>query len=119
MPNLNAALACAQMEQLSFFIENKRMLASTYNDYFDGSELNFFKEPGNSISNYWLNAVVAGDKEKRTRFLDEAEGAGIMVRPVWRLMNRLPMYEKCWTDSLKNASWLEERIVNIPSSVRT
>ena len=118
MPNLNAALACAQMENLEMFVENKRETASAYASCFKLSNLRFFSEPEGCRSNYWLNTVLAEDEQMRNRFLEESNRSGIMARPAWRLISSLPMYENCVTDSLKVAKELEKRIVNIPSSVR-
>jgi len=117
MPNLNAALACAQLEQLDRFIENKRELANKYAQYFDQNDIFFFKEPEQSRSNYWLNTIILPDLEKRNEFLEITNKAGIMTRPIWKLTNKLPMFLSCQTDELMNSRWLEERAVNIPSSV--
>jgi aminotransferase in exopolysaccharide biosynthesis len=117
LPNLNAALACAQLEQLDKFIENKRELAGKYSDFFTKMGIAFVREPENARSNYWLNAIILEDLERRDRFLDFSNRSGVMTRPIWRLMNNLPMFQHCMTDGLMNASWLEERVVNIPSSV--
>lgn len=118
MPNINAALGCAQMEHLEAFVENKRELAELYSSFFKDTNLSFFREPKDCRSNYWLHAVLLEDKIARDRFLQETNDAGVMTRPVWQLMNRLPMFEKCQCGDLTNALWLEERVVNIPSSVR-
>lgn len=118
MPNINAALGCAQMEHLQEFVDNKRELADLYADFFKGSDIKFFTEPDGCRSNYWLNVVLLKDKIARDRFLEETNDAGVMTRPVWQLMNRLPMFKSCECGDLSNAEWLEERIVNIPSSVR-
>lgn len=119
MPNINAALGCAQMEQIEQFIENKRETSHYYQDYFrDNSEIAFFTEPENCRSNYWLNAVILKDKEAQLDFLTYTNDHGVMTRPIWELMNRLPMFEKCETDGLENTKWFADRIVNIPSSVR-
>ena len=118
MPNINAALGCAQMEHLQEFVDNKRELAQKYNEYFKGSGITFFSEPTNCKSNYWLNAVLLKDKACRDRFLEETNDAGVMTRPVWQLMNRLPMFGACQCGDLTDAEWLEARLVNIPSSVR-
>lgn len=117
LPNINAALGCAQMENLTRLLENKRAIASSYADFF-GSLLNvnFVAEPTQSTSNYWLNALVLGDKQARDVFLEELNEAGVMSRPVWRLMNELPMFHDCQSADLSDAKWLEERVVNIPSS---
>lgn len=117
MPNLNAALGCAQMEQLESFIERKRTLAKTYDDFLAGSDLIFVREPEGCRSNYWLNAVICENRIERDTLIKRTNEAGVMTRPVWQLMNRLPMYADCIAGSLNNAEWLEERIVNLPSSV--
>ena len=118
LPNLNAALACAQLEQLSAFIENKRELARRYQEFFESPAIPFIKEPEHARSNYWLNAVIMTDRKTRDKFLKATNEAGVMTRPIWRLMNKLDMYKDCQTDTLKNAQRLEDRVVNIPSSVR-
>lgn len=118
MPNINAALGCAQIEHLQEFVNNKRELAQKYIEYFKGSDITFFSEPADCKSNYWLNAVLLKDKACRDRFLEETNDAGVMTRPVWQLMNRLPMFSACQCGDLTDAEWLEARLVNIPSSVR-
>lgn len=117
LPNLNAALACAQLEQLKKFIENKRELARKYSGFFRELGIGFVEEPEGARSNYWLNAIILDNLESRDRFLAFTNKSGVMTRPIWKLTNKLPMFQKCQTDELKNAEWLEERIVNIPSSV--
>jgi perosamine synthetase len=116
LPNINAALACAQLEQLEGFVANKRRLAHKYAGFFEGIGIPFFKEPPGAFSNYWLNAVILPDLKERDRFLEMTNGAGVMTRPIWRLTNRLPMFEGCTHDGLETARWLEDRVVNIPSS---
>ena len=119
MPNINAALGCAQLENLDRYIESKRQVAAEYEAYFkniDGIE--FFTEPENSFSNYWLSAVVLKDKESQLDFLQQTNDNGVMTRPIWELMNRLPMFENCENDGLVNTVWFADRVVNIPSSVR-
>lgn len=118
MPNINAALGCAQMENLERFVANKRATAEAYKNFFSGTEIEFFPEPENSRSNYWLNAVLLKDKQAQQAFLAYTNDHGVMTRPVWRLMNKLPMFAHCQTDGLENTEWFEERVVNIPSSVR-
>ena len=119
MPNLNAALACAQMEQLDFFIKHKRQLAAAYKKFFEKSgDIVFVNESENARSNYWLNTVILPDRKTRNTFLEETNNAKIMTRPAWNLLHSLPIYANCQTDGLKNAEWLADRIVNIPSSVR-
>lgn len=118
MPNLNAALACAQLEQLDSFIDNKRKLAAEYQQFFSGFEISFIVEPEQSRSNYWLNCILLENREERDKFLEYTNSHGVMTRPVWTLLNKLEMYVDCQHDELTNSEWLEARIVNIPSSVR-
>lgn len=117
LPNLNAALGCAQLEQLESFIEAKRTLAAAYEAFFKGGALQFVKEPVDCRSNYWLNAVVCESKHDRDDLLNSTNKEGVMTRPVWALMNHLTMYQNCRRGDLTNAQWLEERVVNLPSSV--
>lgn len=119
MPNINAALGCAQMEHLEEFVLNKRETAARYAAFFKGVKgIEFFAEPDDCRSNYWLNAVILKDKEAQLDFLQQTNDNGIMTRPIWELMNRLPMFEKSENDGLKNTIWFADRVVNIPSSVR-
>ena len=119
MPNINAALGCAQMENLDRYVSNKRETAERYREFFSHiPDVEFVVEPANSRSNYWLNAVLLKDRRAQQSFLEYTNDHGVMTRPVWELMNRLEMFRGCETDGLENTVWLEERIVNIPSSVR-
>jgi len=118
MPNINAALLIAQLEKLNDFIVNKRNLANKYEAYFKSTDYNFFKEPKDSKSNYWLNSIILDEKLQRDQFLKETNDSGVMTRPIWNLMNKLPMFKDAQCDNLKNSEWLSERVVNIPSSVR-
>ena len=119
MPNINAALGCAQLEHLDEFIENKRQTAAAYTEFFKYiDDIDFFTEPENSYSNYWLNVVILKDKESQQAFLQETNDNGVMTRPIWELMNRLPMFEHCVHDNLENTIWFADRVVNVPSSVR-
>ena len=118
MPNLNAALLVAQLEKLNDFIINKRNLANKYEVFFKSMNYNFFKEPKDSKSNYWLNSIILKNKNQLDKFLDETNSKGIMTRPVWTLMNKLPMFKDVQCNDLKNSNWLAERVANIPSSVR-
>lgn len=119
MPNINAAIGCAQMEHLEEFVLNKRETANQYAEFFKViEEVNFFTEPANCRSNYWLNAVILKDKQAQHDFLQQTNDNGVMTRPIWELMNRLPMFEHCQNDGLKNTIWFADRVVNIPSSVR-
>lgn len=119
MPNLNAALACAQLEQLDQFIANKRSLADLYAGFFNGSGIQFVREIAGGKANYWLNTVVFPDSQHQQAFLKESNESKVMTRPVWKLMHTLPMFAGCQTDGAPNASWLQDRVVNIPSSFRT
>lgn len=119
MPNINAALGCAQMENLDKFLSNKRETAEQYKTFFANfTDIKFFCEPKDCRSNYWLNAVLVKNKEMQQEFLQYTNDNGIMTRPIWGLMNKLPMFSACQTDTLENTLWFEERVVNIPSSVR-
>lgn len=118
MPNLNAALACAQLEQLDQFIKNKRQLAKSYQDFFELREEEFVVESRDACANYWLNTIIFRDKDCRDAFLQYSNDNQVMTRPIWRLMNELPMFSQCMKGDLSNAKWLEERVVNIPSSFR-
>ena len=118
MPNLNAALACAQLEQLDGFLENKRKLAKEYQSFFATSGIQFRTETPETKANYWLMCVELENKIERELFLASTNANAVMTRPIWQLMYRLPMYAHCQRDEQFNAQFLEERIVNIPSSVR-
>jgi len=119
MPNINAAIGCAQMEYLEEFVLNKRETATKYVEFFQNiKDVEFFTEPADCRANYWLNAVILKDKEAQLEFLQQTNDNGVMTRPIWELMNRLPMFEHCQNDGLKNTIWFADRVVNIPSSVR-
>ena len=116
MPNLNAALLVTQLENLDKFISSKRKLANVYETFFNSNNYVFVKEPMDSKSNYWLNSILLKNKQQRDEFLDETNSSGIMTRPIWTLMNKLPMFGCAQCGDLKNSEWLEDRVVNIPSS---
>lgn len=129
MPNLNAALGCAQLEKLSVFsaqfsernkekgiLESKRLLAEEYREFFRDRDFEFFVEPENSVSNYWLNALIMKDKEERDVFLEFAHDQRVFCRPAWGLISDQVMYKDCLSGDLSNAKWLVDRIVNLPSS---
>jgi aminotransferase in exopolysaccharide biosynthesis len=118
MPNLNAALACAQIEQLNDFIENKRILAEQYADFFTRKGIFFRKEMPEARANYWLMCVQLENRSERDLFLKATNESKIMTRPIWQLMFRSPFFKSYQRDSQVNACFLEDRIVNIPSSVR-
>ena len=103
MPNINAALGCAQMEQLDEILKDKRETALRYKAFFtEIPEIEFFDEPIDCKSNFWLNAVILPDKTKQQEFLAFTNDHGVMTRPIWKLMNRLPMFSACQTDGLEN-----------------
>ncbi|XGC82253.1 LegC family aminotransferase [Bdellovibrio bacteriovorus] len=116
LPNLNAALGCAQMEKLPLFIEQKRKLAKHYEQFFANSDLQFITEPSYAKSNYWLNAVVCPDKNARDEYLTQLNANGVMCRPVWQLMHTLPMYQHCMRDSLNASEAMAATLLNIPST---
>ena len=117
LPNINAALLVAQMENLDRFLESKRELALSYEEFFKTSNIDFIKEPKDSKSNYWLQAVLLNGVTQRDEFLEFTNKNGVMTRPIWRLMNELEMFKACQCANLINAKYLEQRVVNIPSSV--
>lgn len=120
MPNINAALGCAQLEQIDRFLESKRATAKAYIDYFKDEPygIRYMVEPEGTRSNYWLNAVMLPDKETQLAFLEYTNDNGVMTRPIWELMNRLVMFKDAQHDELRNTIYLADRIVNIPSSVK-
>jgi perosamine synthetase len=119
LPNINAALGCAQMEQLPGFLANKRRLAERYLDIFDGvAGARIFREPEGAQGNYWLNTLVldgefAGDRD---RLLGELHAHGVRSRPLWTPMHLLPMYRDCPRARLDVAEDMHVRCINLPSS---
>lgn len=119
MPNLNAALACAQLEELNVFLENKQELSNLYKAFFaENKNVQYVDGIDETKPNYWLNAILFRDKEAQEAFLKISNENGVMTRPVWDLMNTLPMFKNCQHDGLENSKWLADRLVNIPSSVK-
>lgn len=118
LTNLAAALGVAQMENLETFIKKQRELAFSYDEFFKKSDMKFIKEPKDAISNYWLNAILLKDRKQRDEFLKYTNDHGIMTRSIWKLMNKLEMFKDCQCGNLSNAMWLEDRVVNISSSIR-
>jgi perosamine synthetase len=116
MPNLNAALACAQLEQLNMFIDNKRILAQEYSSFFKSKGINFRTELPQTKANYWLMCVELENKSERESFLKETNANGVMTRPIWQLIFKSSLYSGFQKDEQINAMYLEDRIVNIPSS---
>ena len=117
MPNLNAALGCAQIERLGDFLTVKAQLADQWDTFFNMRGADFVKSIDGNKANHWLNAIILDSKEDRDEFLKLTNENNVMTRPIWTLMSKLPMFKNCQTDGLENSLWLEERVVNIPSSV--
>ena len=117
MPNLNAALALAQLEFLPMFLENKRRLAVRYQEWGLKNNLQFACEPKNTKSNYWLNTVITKNKDEQLAMLEYTNNNGVMTRPVWIPMHKLSMNTNCLSAKLDNTEWLSDRLVNVPSSV--
>jgi dTDP-4-amino-4,6-dideoxygalactose transaminase len=130
MPNINAAIGLAQLEQLPQFLQSKRKIAQSYKEFFSidqfytersrsatNQPIIFVDEPSHSKSNFWLNCILLNSKEERDDFLKFSNEVGVMTRPAWTLINKLPMFESSQCDGLINANYIEERLVNIPSSV--
>ena len=118
MPNLNAALICAQLEQLNGFLLNKRELAEIYSKVFENTSVKFVNEIKDAKANYWLNTILFNDNNERDEFLKISNENGVMTRPAWDLMITLNMFLHCQHDGLINSKILYDRLVNIPSSVR-
>jgi aminotransferase in exopolysaccharide biosynthesis len=118
MPNINAALACAQLENLEAYIANKRELGKLYADFFANTPYQFIAEPPHTRSNAWLHSVLLSDRTERDAFLEFTNKNGVMTRPSWTLMNKLQMFSHCITANLDNAQFIEDRLVNVPSSAR-
>jgi aminotransferase in exopolysaccharide biosynthesis len=116
LPNLNAALGCAQMEELPSFLKQKRILANQYKNLFIDSDFAFVSEPSYAESNYWLNAVICPDTESRNLLLKETNEQGIMTRPIWQLMHRLPMFKNAMRGDLTHSEFIEAHLINLPSS---
>ncbi len=116
MPNLNAALGCAQIEQLEAMLVSKRKIAGQYESFFSDTGFKFVKEPDYAQSNYWLNAVLCPDLDSRNALLEKTNAEGVMTRPVWQLMHRLPMFANALRGDLTQSEWAEARLVNLPSS---
>ncbi|ABV85376.1 LegC family aminotransferase [Shewanella pealeana] len=116
MPNLNAALGCAQMEALENYLIQKRQLAGLYEGFFSGSDFKFVTEPGYARSNYWLNAVICPDKQSREEVLSVTNNSGVMTRPIWQLMHRLPMFKNAMRGDLSCSEFVEAHLINLPST---
>ena len=118
MPNINAALGVAQLEEIDRLVKNKRETASLYKDFFNGVGFPFFSEPESCRSNYWLNLFFLENREQKEAFLTYSNENDVMTRPAWRLMHKLTMFQKEFRQSLDMAELMEDTLVNIPSSYR-
>jgi dTDP-4-amino-4,6-dideoxygalactose transaminase len=118
MPNINAAIGCAQMERLGEILSGKRRLADAYSGFCERAGLQFVREPDGCRSNYWLNAVLLDDQTQRDEFLNRTNDAGVMTRPLWEPLHRLPMFKDRQAAGLENSEWLAARLVAIPSGVK-
>ncbi len=118
LTNVNAALGVAQMEYFDKILQNKKETANIYKNFFTGSEIDFFIEPKNCSSNYWLNVIHLKNRNDRDKFLEYTNSNGVMTRPIWCLMSKLEMYKKCQAGNLANSEKLEDIVVNIPSGYR-
>ncbi len=116
MTNVSAAIGVAQMECVDKYLTSKREIAAAYDTFFAGTNVTFFKERDFCKSNYWLNVVLLENREERDKFLTYTNDHGVMTRPIWTLMNKLHMFSNCPTMNLDNSLWLEDRVVNVPSS---
>ncbi|EPM3973907.1 LegC family aminotransferase [Vibrio vulnificus] len=116
MPNLNAALGCAQMEVLEHYLAQKRQLAHQYQAFFASSDVTFVVEPEYAQSNYWLNAIICADTQQRNELLEQTNAVGVMTRPIWQLMHRLPMFEQALRGDLTHSEFIEAHLINLPST---
>ena len=105
------------MEQLEDFVIIKRQIANRYNEWFSRTEYQFITEPEDCKSNYWFNSFLATDRKERDEILEYTNNEGVMTRPAWTPMHKLEMFSQCQKADLFNTIWLEDRLINIPSSV--
>lgn len=117
LPNLNAALGCAQLELLRPMLESKAAVADRYRRFCRERGVTFVDAPPGTTSNFWLNAILVDSRAERDEILKRTNEQGVMTRPAWTLMNELPMFSQAMHDGLPNSKWLDDRIVNLPSSV--
>lgn len=119
MPNINAALGCAQLEQLAAFLVSNRRLTAPYLNAFENiADLVPMQEPPSCQSNYWLQSMILGESTagQRDRILEATNDAGLMTRPTWMPMHKLAPYQACPHAPLSVTESLGSRIINIPSS---
>jgi len=117
MPNLNAALGLGQLENIDYFVKNKRSIYECYKNFSDNEGLKLFSEPENAFSNYWLNCFITDSENEKNKLLKMSNEQKIMMRPSWHPMHKLPMFKSNFKMDLTNTNFLNERIVCVPSSV--
>ena len=117
LPNLNAALGLAQLESLPEILNKKRVIAGKYQEWGEENGIQFVKEADNTKANYWLNTIITENMAQRDEMLEETNNNGVMTRPVWTPMHKLLMNSQCQKIELTNTDWLNERLVNVPSSM--
>ncbi|MEK5184089.1 LegC family aminotransferase [Solibacillus sp. FSL W7-1324] len=118
MPNINAALGCAQLEKMDEFLIQKKQLTSKYDELLKGlNGVKLFKQPTHSDSNYWLQTIILDETLDRDEVLAFLNEHGVMSRPIWQPIHKLQMYKKCPKANLQNTTVLEQTIINIASSV--
>jgi aminotransferase in exopolysaccharide biosynthesis len=118
MPSLNAAVGLAQLECFNTILSNKRETSRLYKQFFDSIGVRFITEPPDAKSNYWLNAILFNNRSERDEFLEYSNDNGVQTRPAWNLLHKLPPYQSCQHTETPNAGYIEDRLVNIPSSIR-
>lgn len=115
MPNLNAGLGCSQFKKLENMLKEKRKIADCYANFFDCLNVEFFQEPNNCRSNYWLNTIICRSPEQRDELIDETHAENVFTRPAWHLLPGLPPYKRSIKGVLTNANYLAPRLLNLPS----
>ncbi|MFA5816885.1 MAG: LegC family aminotransferase [Bacteroidales bacterium] len=116
LPNINAALGVAQMENLDLILKSKRLVAQKYFDFFAEKGIRTIKEISHARSNFWLNGIFLADKTQRDEFLQLANSQGVHCRPAWNLLPTLPMYRNFQCEDITNAQRISDTLVNVPSS---
>jgi len=117
MPNINAALGCAQIESIESYINAKRGIAMKYEEFFHNSNFEFVSEPEYARSNYWLNTILCPDYDSMKFLVECSNSEGVMTRPAWGLMHKSKMYLSAFRGNLSVTEDYGNRIVNLPSSV--
>jgi aminotransferase in exopolysaccharide biosynthesis len=116
MPNINAAIGCAQLESLDILLASKREIAQAYKEFFANTDMQFVQEPKGARSNYWLNTVLMKNEKEKNEFLEYSNNHGIMARPAWNLIPEFSFYSDDIKGSLENAKDIASRLICLPSS---